>query len=71
MADITSKTALAPLTPKAAKRSLGEASSGGYSSLPSSIHLGLSERLQGITDKLQVRKNRQFLNTSSCFMQTR
>jgi hypothetical protein len=54
MADITSKTAIAPLTPKAADRSLAESSGGGFSSLPSSIHLGLSERLQGITDKLQV-----------------
>jgi len=54
MADITSKTALAPLTPKAAERSFADASTGGYSSLPSSIHFGLSEKLQGITEKLQV-----------------
>ena len=58
MADITSKTALAPVTPKAAEKSghsLGDSGStgGGFSSLPSSIHHGLSERLHGITEKLQ------------------
>ena len=59
MADITSKTALAPVTPKAAEKSghthsHAEAGSSGFSSLPSSIHHGLSERLHGITEKLQA-----------------
>ena len=58
MADITSKTALAPVTPKAADKSghshIEGATSSGFSSLPSSIHHGLSERLHGITEKLQA-----------------
>jgi hypothetical protein len=59
MADITTKTALAPVTPKAAEKTVhghaAEAGSTGFSSLPSSIHHGLSERLHGITEKLQAR----------------
>ena len=55
MADITSKTAMAPVTPKAAatdKQGAGHEACIGFSSLPSSIHHGLSEKLQGITEKL-------------------
>ena len=58
MADITSKTALAPVTPKAAEKSghshIETGGGSGFSSLPSSIHHGLSERLHGITEKLQA-----------------
>ena len=58
MADITSKAAMAPAAPKAAdgksaSDGLGGHSIGGFSSLPSSIHHGLSEKLQGFTEKLQ------------------
>ena len=54
MADITSKTAMAPVTPKAAAtdKQGGHEACIGFSSLPSSIHHGLSEKLQGITEKL-------------------
>ena len=60
MADITSKTAMAPVTPQG-KPEKGSGGSGadngsshlsGFSSLPSSIHHGLSEKLQGFTEKL-------------------
>jgi hypothetical protein len=55
MADITSKAALAPVTPKATEKSgHTDGGSSGFSSLPSSIHHGLSERLHGITEKLQA-----------------
>ena len=57
MADITSKAAMAPAAPKAADGKSasdgGGHSIGGFSSLPSSIHHGLSEKLQGFTEKLQ------------------
>ena len=49
MADITSKAAMAPVTPKATS---DKSEGGGFSSLPSSIHHGLSEKLQGFTEKL-------------------
>ena len=56
MADITSKAAMAPVTPKAADKPQGSSDGsgviGGFSSLPSSIHHGLSEKLQGLTEKL-------------------
>ena len=60
MADITSKTAMAPVTPKATSDKHGMTASegtqysslGGFSSLPSSIHHGLSEKLHGFTEKL-------------------
>ena len=61
MADITSKTAMAPVTPKATSDKHGGmtasegtqySSLGGFSSLPSSIHHGLSEKLHGFTEKL-------------------
>ena len=53
MADITSKTAMAPITPKVAAADKHGSHEGlGFSSLPSSIHHGLSEKLQGITEKL-------------------
>ena len=55
MADITSKAAMAPAAPKAAdgKSASDGGHSLGFSSLPSSIHHGLSEKLQGFTEKLQ------------------
>ena len=56
MADITSKAAMAPVTPKATDKpqaSTDGGGLGGFSSLPSSIHHGLSEKLQGLTEKLQ------------------
>lgn len=52
MADITSKAAMAPVTPKATASEKGGEGHGGFSSLPSSIHHGLSEKLQGFTEKL-------------------
>jgi hypothetical protein len=58
MADITTKAVLAAVTPKGTDKHGGSADGGhsglgGFSSLPSSIHHGLSERLQGFTEKLQ------------------
>ena len=56
MADITSKAAMAPAAPKAADKTASDSGGGhtmGFSSLPSSIHHGLSEKLQGFTEKLQ------------------
>ena len=57
MAEISSKAAMAAVTPKAtADKSQcsgdGVGGLGGFSSLPSSIHHGLSEKLQGLTEKL-------------------
>ena len=57
MAEISSKAAMAAVTPKAtADKSQGSGDGvgglGGFSSLPSSIHHGLSEKLQGLTEKL-------------------
>ena len=54
MADITSKAAMAPVTSKATDKGGGDGSTalGGFSSLPTSIHHGLSEKLHGLTEKL-------------------
>lgn len=75
MADITSKAAMAPVTPKATSGKHGgnsEASEGtqfsslgGFSSLPSSIHHGLSEKLHGFTEKLTQLGQRSVENADS------
>ncbi len=68
MAEISSKAALA-ITPKAADKSNSVETGSGFSSLPSSIHHGLSEKLAGFTEKLHAlapgAKNAASDNTSA------
>ena len=58
MADITSKTAIVPVTHKVAQAGMASGASedgtagGGFQSLPTSIHHGLSEKLHDLTEKL-------------------
>lgn len=62
MADITSKAAIVPVTAKAADKNIAgldhETSTTGFSSLPTSIHHGLSEKLHGLTEKLHLLSGR-------------
>ncbi len=69
MAEISSKAALAAVTPKAADKNSSMETGSGFSSLPSSIHHGLSEKLHGFTEKLHAlapgAKNAASDNTSA------
>ncbi len=66
MAEISSKAALAAVTPKAADKSNSiDGGLSGFSSLPSSIHHGLSEKLAGFTEKLHALGGQKNTDSSS------